>query len=170
MSHDYRALLSLCSQAPESLRLPVDERASHYFEVVLATRRHLAPTVERPIRRIVPFWAAWNVADSERPEAIVDCVRQALTCETADCATPPRSETVQLNFLRSHTDGKDRLRGRAKFTVEVPPDATESELGLIAQRSQERVTKVRESAAPIPTAHLEMIHVAWGEHWLVPRV
>ncbi len=131
-----------------------------FVRLVLATPHQVVDAAPPPGHRFVAFWASWSVADDED----VDVLQRQL----ADgVAADPLCKDVLVLFVRASRTGTDRVQGRAKLRVCVPEGVDADDLGLLADRSQERLVATRRAQGH-PPSDLDGLLVSSGEYWLGP--
>jgi hypothetical protein len=131
-----------------------------FVRLVLATPHAVVDAAPPPEHRFVAFWASWSVADDEDVDALQ---RQLVDAVAAD----PLCADALVLFVRASRTGTDRVQGRAKLRVCVPERFDADDLGLLADRSQERLVAIRRAQGHAPS-DLDGLLVSSGEYWLGP--
>ena len=115
----------------------------------------------------MPFWVAWDL-----PAGLVGADRLAGYLMDAFGGMNPsrdRERHEWVTYFHARRTGRDRWRGRAKVSVDVPSawikhGDTEA-MGGLAKRVQESVINSILDDFGVPV-HTVGLHVAWGERWL----
>jgi uncharacterized membrane protein len=118
-------------------------------------------------RWVVPFWVAWDLpAGLTGADRLTRYLMDAFAAMN-DFADGGGHEWV--TYLHARRTGRDRWRGRAKVSVDVPSrwirDGDTHAMGTLAKRVQESVINSILDDFGVPV-HTVSLHVAWGERWL----